>query len=314
MLQIGVQTKYAVSKESPGEDFNLLKTSGFSCADFSLNEFLNNTDLYRGNFNHFFSQSVSSLEEFFKPYKEGAISAGIQINQMHMPYPVFIPTIKQEQNDFLWTQMAPKSVEICSFFECRYLVVHGLKLLRYLGSEDEEWKQTEKLIDSLASSVKEKEITLCVENLYNSVGEHIIEGPCCDVHKVCDRIDRINEKYGAEILGFCFDTGHANLVGLDFENFLTALGNRLKVLHIHDNDGVSDLHQLPFTFTRTRENKTSTDWAGFIKGLRNIHYDKVLSFETAPVIQSYPTEMKEDALKMIARTGEYFRQKIEGGS
>ncbi len=131
MLQIGVQTKYAVSKENPGVDFNLLKTSGFSCADFSLNEFLNNTDLYRGNINHFFSQSVSSLEEFFKPYKEGAISAGIQINQMHMPYPVFIPTIKQEQNDFLWTQMAPKSLEICSFFECRHLVVHGLKLLRY---------------------------------------------------------------------------------------------------------------------------------------------------------------------------------------
>ena len=50
--------------------------------------------------------------------------------------------------------------------------------------------------------------------------------------------------------------GHANIVGLDFEKFITTLGSRLKVLHIHDNDSISDLHQIPFTFTRTRENLT----------------------------------------------------------
>lgn len=39
-------------------------------------------------------------------------------------------------------------------------------------------------------------------------------------------------------LVFCFDTGHANFVGIDFEKFITTLGNRLKVLHLHDNDGI----------------------------------------------------------------------------
>ena len=131
-----------------------------------------------------------------------------------------------------------------------------------------------------------------------------------NIHKALNRIDRINERYGSEVLGFCFDTGHANLIGLDFEDFITKLDYRLKVLHIHDNDGLADLHQIPFTFTKTRENISSTDWDGFIRGLRNIKYDKELSFETAPVINSFPDEMKEDTLRFIAKIGEYFSNKI----
>lgn len=133
-----------------------------------------------------------------------------------------------------------------------------------------------------------------------------MEGPCCDVRKAVARIDRMNEKYGAEVLGFCFDTGHANLIGIDFEEFITTLGDRLKVLHIHDNDGIGDLHQIPFTFSRSRENMSSTDWDGFIRGLQNVHFDKVLSFETAPVLSAFPKEMKQDVLRFIAQIGSYF--------
>jgi sugar phosphate isomerase/epimerase len=121
----------------------------------------------------------------------------------------------------------------------------------------------------------------------------------------------MNEKYGAEILGFCFDTGHANLVGLDFEDFITTLGKRLKVLHMHDNDGMGDLHQIPFTFTRSRENLPSTDWEGFVKGMRNIQFDGVLSFETAPTLTAFPDSMKEDTLAFIAKIGKYFADEIE---
>ena len=133
----------------------------------------------------------------------------------------------------------------------------------------------------------------------------------CNAKKASERIDRFNEKYHAEVLGFCFDTGHANLVGIDFEDFITTLGFRLKVLHIHDNDGIADLHQIPYTFTKTRENRVSTDWEGFIGGLKRIHFDKVLSFETAPVLSSFPEEMREEALKFIAKIGRYFAERVE---
>lgn len=312
MVGIGVQTKNVIDDNYPEEGFAVLKQAGFSCADFSLNGYLLNSSLYQGELNDFFDRSVQELEHFFAPHKAGAQAAGILIQQMHMPYPVYVPTGSRELNEYLWREVGPKSMAVCAYLECPYIVIHGFKLARFLGSEEKEWEQTERFIDSIAPYAKETGITICIENLYDGVGGHLLEGPCCDAGKAAERIDRINDKYHAEVLGFCFDTGHANLVGLDMEKFITKLGYRLKVLHIHDNDGIMDLHQIPFTFTKTRENKVSTDWDGFIRGLKNIHYDKVLNFETAPVLTAFPEVIKRDVLAFIARIGKYFEGEIEG--
>ncbi len=310
-LPVGVQSKDIVYDNYPIEGFETIKRAGFSCCDFSLNAYLTNTSLYSLKLNDFFSQSVANLEAFFTPHKEAAKIAGIQINQMHMPYPMYIPDATAEINDYLMRTVAPKSLEICAFFGCPYIVVHGFKLARNLGSEAAEWEQTEKFLESIAPLAKERNITICLENIYTNIGSHIIEGPCCNAGKAVERIDKMNEKYGAGVLGFCFDTGHANLIGIDFEDFIITLGNRLKVLHIHDNDGIGDLHQIPYTFTRNRENVSSTDWEGFIRGLRGIHYDGVLSFETAPVLSSFPQMMKQDVLRFIAQIGSYFAGEMQ---
>ncbi len=311
MLEVGVQTQNVISDENPHEGFEMLRQAGFTCCDFSLNGYLKNTDIYRANKNNFFDQSVEELELFFTAHKIAAKKNGIHINQMHMPYPIFIPNGKDKLNDYMWNEVAPKSMEICRFLECPNIVVHGFKLSRFWGTEEAEWQKTREFLDTILPMAKEYGITVCMENLYESVGGHIVEGPGCDVRKNVERIDRINAEYGAEVLGFCFDTGHANLIGLDFGKFITTLGSRLKVLHIHDNDGVGDLHQIPYTFTKTRENKSSTDWEGFVRGLREIHFDGVLSFETAPVLKAFPEEMKKEALTFIAQIGSYFAGQIE---
>lgn len=311
MSKVGVQTQNIIYAENPLEGFELLKRTGFTYVDFSLNGYLKNTDLYQNTINKFFDKSVDELKEYFEPHKKAAKQTGIKIGQMHMPYPIYIPSGKDSVNKYLWEKVAPKSMEICSFLECPYIVVHGLKMTRYLGSEDLEWEYTQRFLDYIAPMAKEKGIVICIENLYDNVAGHLVEGPCCNIHKVISRIDAMNEKYGAEILGFCFDVGHANIVGIDFESFLEQLGDRLKVLHIHDNDGAHDLHQIPFTFTKTRENNPSTDWEGFISGLIKAGFDGVFSFETAPVLKSFPEELKVNALGMIADIGRYFEKRIK---
>lgn len=310
MVEIGVQTKNVVYDIDPETGFQLLHHLGFSCADFSLNGYLLNTDIYQRQVNAFFSQSIQQLEDFFALHRAGAAAAGIRINQMHMPYPIYVPQGGDELNAYLWQQVAPKSMRLCAFFGCRYIVIHGFKLARFVG-EEEEWRQTERFIDSIAPMARELGIVICIENLYDGIGGHLVEGPCCDARKAAERIDRINDRYQSEVLGFCFDTGHANLLGLDFSGFLQTLGPRLKVLHIHDNDGIRDLHQIPFTFARTRENKSSTDWNGFLSGLRQIGFEQVLSFETAPVLTAFPQGLKEDALGFISRIGSFFASSLE---
>lgn len=309
-LNIGVQSKNIVKDDCPIEGFEMMRRAGFRCCDFSLNEYLSNAMLYAHERNDFFSQPIDKLKAFFEPHREAAEATGIRINQMHMPYPVYVPDASEDFNEYLAKVVAFKSMELCAYFDCPYIVVHGFKLVGILGSEEAEWERTEAFLKMLTPLAKELHITVCIENLYTGCIGRIEEGPCCDAWKAASRIDHMNAEAGAEVFGFCFDTGHANLIGLDFENFITVLGSRIKVLHIHDNDGMDDLHQIPFTFTRNRENKASTDWNGFIAGLSKIGYDGVLSFETAPVLSAFPDRMRQDTLRFIAQIGEYFAGKI----
>lgn len=116
MIEIGVQTKNIVNDYYPEKGFAMLGCAGFTCADFSLNGYLSNTSLYRFELNSFFDQSVTELERFFTPHKKAAGSAGIQINQMHMPYPSYIPNAPKPVNDYLMHTVTPKSLKICAFF------------------------------------------------------------------------------------------------------------------------------------------------------------------------------------------------------
>lgn len=311
MLDIGVQTKGVVKDENPSEGFNELKAAGFSACDFSLNAYLYNKKIYAGEINDFFDKSVEELVAYFTPHKQAAGAAGIRINQMHMPYPVYVPSAPNDINDYLQNVVAQKSMEICKFLECPNIVIHGFKLADILGSEEAEWEKTAQFIHTIAPFAAENNITICVENLYNSRAGHLTEGPCCDPVKAAKRIDDFNQQYNGQVLGFCFDIGHGNLVHLDFDFFLHTLGSRIKVLHLHDNDGVKDLHQLPFTFTKTRDNTCSTNWPAFIQAMKDIDFNGTLSFETAPVLDSFPPELKMEALRFIAKIGQYLSVQIK---
>jgi Sugar phosphate isomerases/epimerases len=309
MNRIGVQTKNLVEDNDPDKGFGLIKQAGFDCADFSLNQYLMSNKIYARQKNRFFDKTTGELERFFAPHKKAADVAGVVISQMHMPYPLYIWE-GDKFNEYLAKTVAPKSLAVCAFLGCPYIVLHGFKLTAQLGAEEEEWRCTEDFLRTLAPIAKETGITVCLENLYDGFEGRIIEGTCDDPALTSDRIDRLNGEFGAEVFGFCFDTGHANLLGIDFESFITKMGSRIKVLHIHDNDGIIDLHQIPFTFTKTRENTSSTDWSGFIKGLKAIHYQGVLNFETSPVLTAFPTKMMPDVLGFIAKIGKYFADEI----
>lgn len=312
---IGVQSKNVVNDDNPYVGFNMLKNAGFDYCDFSLNGYFYNKDIYESAKegvlkSHFFDKDIEDLKLYFSIHKDAACQAGIIINQMHMPYPVYIPGAEDEINDYLIDVVAVKSMQLAAFFECPNIVIHGFKIAPFYGTEKEEWEATEKFIDRLAPFAIENNICICVENLYNSINGKLVDGPCTDALLVAKRIDDFNNKYGREVLGFCFDTGHANLCNIDFEDFLIKLGKRVKVLHVHDNDCELDLHQIPFTFTKTRDNTSSTDWESFINGLKKINFDGVLSFETAPVLTAFPDELKLDTLKFINKIGRYFERRI----
>ncbi len=78
--------------------------------------------------------------------------------------------------------------------------------------------------------------------------------------------------YGPDYLGLCYDSGHGNIApgrGLDH---LDSVRDRLISVHLHDNNGTGDQHNLPFTGT--------VDWPRLAGILAGSSYAKPLSFET----------------------------------
>lgn len=72
MLKIGVQSKGILDSELLDLEtgFERIKKAGFDCIDLNLDVFLKNSELYQGEMNRFFEQSMEELRQYFTSYQE----------------------------------------------------------------------------------------------------------------------------------------------------------------------------------------------------------------------------------------------------
>jgi len=87
-----------------------------------------------------------------------------------------------------------------------------------------------------------------------------------------DAIGQVLAEHGPDYLGLCYDAGHGNLTasGLDC---LDRIKDRLIAVHLHDNDGSADQHNLPFSGT--------VDWARLARIMAASAYTKCVSLEVS---------------------------------
>ncbi len=84
-------------------------------------------------------------------------------------------------------------------------------------------------------------------------------------------LDILFDKFGvSESVGFCYDIGHENCFTKG-EDRLVKHSGLLEALHIHDNEGSSDSHMLPFD--------GNIDYRLFAEKLKTIGYEGALSLE-----------------------------------
>jgi sugar phosphate isomerase/epimerase len=168
-----------------------------------------------------------------------------------------------------------------------------------------------KLYSSLIPTLRECNVTVCLENLptWYTDGKGfrmIYEGHCCNPYNAVAEIDMLNDIAGKECFGLCLDTGHLNITRTPVTKYISVLGDRIKCLHIHDNNGADDLHLMPYS----QAAKGAVDWEEFITGLREIGYRGDLSFETFMVMRTFPAALHEPVMKLIAAEAAYFRNRI----
>lgn len=304
-MNVGVQTKGILPEMGLEEGVALIANAGFESVDFNLDTFLKNSDVYAGKINKFFDADLESLLAYFVEYKKAFEAHGIRPSQMHAPYPILVPT-RGDVTDYMQETVIPKSIAIAGMMEIPWVVMHPFKL-QYTYGIDVERAMNLKYFISLIPLLKEHHVGVCVENLYEGVGGRITEGTCADPQDAIYYVDTLNQLAGEELFGCCLDTGHMELTHREPADYIRQVGKRLKILHMHENDAIGDLHQMPYTFGSKPED--GVDWDDFRKALDEIEFDGTLSFETFPCVNSFPRGAREEVLRTIKAIGQEMTNK-----
>ncbi|RLG31923.1 sugar phosphate isomerase/epimerase [Methanosarcinales archaeon] len=133
--------------------------------------------------------------------------------------------------------------EIASLLDITHIVVHGGDIIaenvdKFAGVPYRKaFVNTVRNLKLLAALAREYSVTLCLENL-------------CDDRVGSLPVELLALLHAADAdIYATFDTGHAFIIaqryGIPLSGFFEVLHPFIKHVHLHDNDGVSDLHLSP---------------------------------------------------------------------
>jgi len=266
------------------DDFKTIKEAGFDSIDFE--SFMNRNNLYNLNDNDF--------EEFLTNVKNVAVENDLIINQLHSFWE-FTPTLdykKETLEDEI--KYYKRAIEGAKYLGCKYVVIHqrfpfGLDQEINDLKEEEFYHINVDFLTKLEKYARENKVILCLENLPMNF-------KYCKVDGTLKIIDAVNSSF----VKMCFDIGHANVHKDNLYDDIIKIGNKLMCLHVHDNMYGYDLHLYPYQGT--------VNWDDVIRGLKEINYQGVFSFETAPS-NSLNKEARLSGLKHIYEIGKYLWNK-----
>ena len=307
MLKPCVTSASILRDDSLENDFKTIKSTGFECLDFNLDQYLSGRQINEGDFSGLFSKSIDELKEYFTPHKELAKKYGVIFNQAHAPFQLYVDG-RDDINEKC-VEVVEKCLAVCDFLDCRYLVVHPINLA-FSHDREYEKKINIEYYSKFIPMIKKYHVTVCLENMFSVISRVVTEAVCSDCTMAAWYIDELNKIAGEECFGFCFDLGHMTLLGKHVKESLTTLGKRVKILHLHDNDNIQDHHAIPYSYARNWGCQPVTDWNGLIDGLRAIGFRNNMDFEVATGIRLVPEEVRPAQLAYVHAIGEYFAKKI----
>ena len=246
--------------------------------DIAANNGIDALDLTFDDYEKYFRWTKASdaeIERHFSDLKKYADGKGVQFYQTHAPFTLF-PHFLSESffNTTVKALLATKATG------AKYCVFHSLVFPLY-GKKDLWEEELNFNIDYLARLkpyLSEYGVVLCLENIYDGDKGEIRKIFVSEISGLNEYLSRLDENY----FGACLDTGHLNMFGGKPAEAVRTLKNRLKVLHLHDNDGVKDQHFIPYM--------GNTDWTGFSAALDDVGYSGTLNLEIKPFTYTKITE------------------------
>lgn len=236
----------------------LVAKTGFDAWDFSLFQMCEKQNGVLVPTNHPTAQS--EYLAFARKLKQIGLDNGIICNQGHAPFPS-----SPESIDYL-----KRAIECVAEAGGNICIIHPMN--------DGTPEENAEMYFQLLPFAKEYNVKIATENMWNwyENDEHSSFAACATPESFNAHLDAVNDDY----LVACLDIGHAEMKGSNTTavEMIKALGSRLKALHIHDNDKLYDLHQLPFSM--------NIDFVPIVKALKEINYDGYFTLEASYYIEN----------------------------
>ena len=256
-MRIGMMTDTFKRFMSQEESLKYIKDMGFDVADITL---FANDDVRKLDPDVFDNDYIKRAHEI----RKYADKINLPIVQAHAVFPVHCEN-DEEYNRYIMDALI-KSIEVCGILGVKNLVIHPWN----------NWNYQENAIffRKLLPYAKKHDVVICTENMWNwnHQDNYAIEAACSYPEDFLRHIEEVNDDY----LQACVDVGHANMMGRVSKtttpgNMVRVLGKHVKCFHIHDNDGIHDSHEIPFTM--------SLDWNDLVKSINKIKYNDDLIME-----------------------------------
>ena len=266
--------------------YRKMKEDGFACADYGMS----NTEVAP------YTLDDAAFDAYLAEERRMAEEAGIVISQVHGPWR-WPPQDATEEDRAERMEKMKRSIRGTALLGCKNWIVHPIMPygINELGTDDAQktWDLNVIFMRELLACAKEYDIYICFENMPMpnfSLGS---------VEAIMRFVGEMNDDH----FRVCLDTGHVNVFpGQTLYDAVLMIGDKLQALHVHDNNGKSDEHKLPWHGT--------ADWEGFGRALREIGFDGVFSYETGPA-SALPAELYGDMLRFMVKSAHIIMKETE---
>ena len=249
-MDIGMQSR--VYERFGQEKYRKMYEDGFRYCDLGLSD--TNMPLYNCD------------EEEFQRLMQGELAlakeAGIVFSQVHGPWR-YPPQDATPEDRAERKEKMEKCFRAAKLLECPYVVIHPIMPFGTKEDPDPEgaFQMNLEFFQNLIPAARENGVTICIENMPM---RKLAISPPAETLRLIEAIDDPN-------VAFCLDTGHSIVRATQPGDAVRMGAKHLKVLHVHDSDGMQDRHWYP--------GEGAIDWADFTAALKDVGFDGVVSME-----------------------------------
>ncbi len=294
MLKISTQTDHFGRLFGEEEAIRRLAEIGYDAYDFSMFDIDSDDRLI----------NCSDYEKRALRLQRIAEENNIFCNQSHAPFPSY--RLDDEEYNKRIFPLIVRAIEITSLLGGKMVVIHPAVFPDHkIGENPACMEKNMELLNSFLTYAKDCNVKIAVENMFNWYKGDDTASPasCSFAEEFNAYLDALDPNYFVA----CLDIGHSemkNTGGESAAKMIRALGHdRLKSLHVHDNDLIHDLHTLPLT--------EKINWEEVMAALKEIQYDGEFTFEADNFLKPFPNELVVHASRLMLEVGRYLVAKYD---